>query len=67
MTQIEYVLNISINVFINITFFEILYKVKFRDFLNLITSKRKKINNINGFLKIKQEIKNNVNDVIKFT
>ena len=67
LSNVKYALNIVENAFIKVTFFEILYDVKFRKMLQKFTIFIKQNKNVINFLKNRQQFCSEIYDVIKLT
>ena len=64
--EMKYVLNIAENAFIDTIFFEILYDVKSRETLNLLTISIKQNDDVTNFIQNRINFRNEIYDAIKF-
>ena len=67
IAKVKYALNTTKNVFINIISFELLYEMKSREMLSSFIKTIKYDENVNIFIEIKNQFRNEIYDVIKLT
>ena len=67
IVEIKYALNTTKNAFINITSFELLYEMKSREMLSSFIKTIKYDKNVNIFIEIKNQFRNEIYDAIKLT
>ena len=67
IAKVKYALNTTKNVFINIISFELLYEMKSREMLSSFIKTIKYDENVNIFIEIKNQFRNEVYDAIKLT